>query len=60
MSWWQILPLAVLAGLICGGFFLALGKWLDWREARRWDTELNEPRNIVIPQQRKSGESDGE
>lgn len=69
MSWVEILGLGILGGLICGGFFFALGTVLDWLENRAYDKALAEAEeawqnapNPFIPPQRtadRDGTDDG-
>lgn len=60
MSWIEVLGLGVLGGLMCGGFFYALGTFMDWRENRAYDKAIAEAveklpskgRPLIIPNQR--------
>lgn len=45
MTWYQILALGVTGGLIVGGVFFTLGVWLDRRDRKSWEREMDDMRD---------------
>lgn len=60
---WTAMLVAAGFGTVIAGLFWAAGTWLDRRQVRRWDAELNDPnppQDIVVPIQRDgSHDADG-